>query len=94
MLFPMKDYELNAHGDTTRVAMMHGPIVMAGELGKEGMQSPAPFSDPAKYNDYYTYDYHVPEYMKVVSIARAGKDIKLSPMFDIHRQRYVVYWNK
>lgn len=92
--FPMKDYEVNAHGDQSRVALMHGPVVMAGELGIEGMQSPAPFSDPAQYNDYYTYDYKVPENLKTIGVDRAGKDVKLSPLFDIHRQRYVVYWNK
>lgn len=41
-------------------ALLYGPLVLAGELGTEGMQTPAPFSDPALYNDYYTYDYHIP----------------------------------
>ena len=40
--------------------------VPAGQLGTEGMVPPAPFSDPEKYNDYYTYDYHVPENMAAV----------------------------
>ena len=30
------------------------------------MEKPAPFSDPEKYNDYYTYDYNVPENMAAV----------------------------
>lgn len=42
-------------------ALLYGPLVLAGELGTEGMQTPAPFSDPALYNDYYTYDYHIPK---------------------------------
>ena len=29
-------------------------------MGTEGMHAPAPFSDPHRHNDYYTYDYHVP----------------------------------
>ena len=31
------------------------------------MQAPAPFSNPALYNDYYTYDYHVPADLKLLS---------------------------
>ena len=39
---------------------MYGPVVLAGDLGTEGMASPAPFSDPSVRNDYYTYDYKIP----------------------------------
>ena len=48
-------------GDPSKAAVLYGPVVLAGQLGTEGMVPPAPFSDPEKYNDYYTYDYHVPE---------------------------------
>ena len=44
-----------------RAALLYGPVVLAGALGTEGMLPPAPDSDPSKYNDYYTYDYHIPE---------------------------------
>ena len=46
--------------DPSRGAVLYGPIVLAGQLGTEGMQAPAPFSDPTVRNDYYTYDYHIP----------------------------------
>ena len=46
--------------DSSRAALMYGPVVLAGNLGTEGMTSPAPFSDPTVRNDYYTYDYRVP----------------------------------
>lgn len=42
------------------VAVTYGPIVLAAELGAADMIAPAPFSNPKLYNDYYTYDYHVP----------------------------------
>ncbi len=43
-----------------RGALMYGPVVLAGNLGTEGMKAPAPFSDPTVRNDYYTYDYNIP----------------------------------
>ncbi len=46
--------------DPNKVALLYGPLVLAGERGTEGMQAPAPFSNPALYNDYYTYNFHVP----------------------------------
>ena len=42
-------------------AVMYGPVVLAAKLGTEGMEAPAPFSDPTVRNDYYTYDYKVPQ---------------------------------
>lgn len=42
-------------------AVMYGPVVLAANLGTEGMTAPAPFSDPTVRNDYYTYDYKVPQ---------------------------------
>lgn len=41
-------------------ALMYGPVLLAGNMGTEGMTAPAPFSDPTVRNDYYTYNYHVP----------------------------------
>lgn len=54
-----------APDDTSRAALCYGPVVLAGELGTEGMQKPAPYSDSSKYNDYYTYNYHIPEGLPV-----------------------------
>lgn len=47
-----------------KAALLYGPVVLAGKKGTANMSSPAPFSDPSKYNDYYTYDYHVPAGLK------------------------------
>ncbi len=94
-----------------RGALLYGPIVLAGELGTEGMQAPAPFSNPQLYNDYYTYNYNIPSGLSTTlkinpkhlerSVQRVGDGLqfateagdKISPFYDIHRQRYVVYWD-
>lgn len=92
-------------------ALLYGPLVLAGESGTEGMQSPAPFSDPALYNDYYTYNYHIPAELNTTlqidrkhpghSLQHTGEELifktsqgnVLKPLYDLHHQRYVVYWD-
>lgn len=95
-----------------RAALLYGPVVLAGALGTEGMLPPAPDSDPSKYNDYYTYDYHIPEGLPTGlkwdaghpenSVQRISEDglrfrtadgVTVLPLYDVHRQRYVVYWD-
>ncbi len=98
--------------DPTRAAVMYGPLVLAGCLGTEGMVAPAPFSDPSRYNDYYTYDYHVPASLPLSLPVAPDADLSkvltradpdslvfttpwghtLRPLCDVHRERYVVYW--
>ena len=107
-------YPMQVHIETTpdnryKGALLYGPIVLAGERGTEGMETP--FSNPALYNDYYTYDYQVPEDLKTTlqidmkhperALQRIGKEMKFTtlqgdtirPLYDMHRQRYVVYWD-
>ena len=98
------------------VSVTYGPIVLAGQMGTQGMQNPAPFSNPHLHNDYYTYDYNVPSdltndlpvknlavnsWLKPVEgksltfktdKALVGKELTFRPLYDIHRERYVVYW--
>lgn len=62
--YPMSLHLAAANDDANKAAVMYGPLVLAGKMGTEGMQSPAPFSDPTIHNDYYTYDYHVPAGLK------------------------------
>lgn len=50
--------------DPSRGAVMYGPVLLAGNLGTEGIEAPAPFSDPTVRNDYYTYDYRIPAGLK------------------------------
>ena len=109
--YPMQ-IELEATpDDPNKVALLYGPLVLAGERGTEGMQAPAPFSNPALYNDYYTYNFHVPADLRTSlkvdmkhperTLQRTGKELKFTteqgdvirPLYDLHHQRYVVYWD-
>ena len=65
------------------VALLKGPIVMAGRLDKVDH----PFSDPGKYNDYYTFDYGKHPDVPLESLP-------LEPFYDMQHCRYVVYWKK
>lgn len=110
--FPMALKAVATPDNPNKVAFMYGPVVLAGKMGTEGMQAPAPYSNPTVHNDYYTYDYHVPTYFnsklnihlnnlsnelkliddKQLLFKVANADITLAPLSDIHRERYVVYW--
>lgn len=109
-------YPMSVRVETTpdnprKGALLYGPLVLVAERGTEGMQAPAPFSDPALYNDYYTYDYHIPADLKTSlqidmkhperALQRAGVELRFTtgqgdvirPLYEMHRQRYVVYWD-
>ncbi|SDK63550.1 hypothetical protein SAMN04487898_11038 [Pedobacter sp. ok626] len=110
--FPMSLRTVATNDDPDVAAIVYGPIVLAGEMGTAGMKSPAPFSDPKLYNDYYTYDYKVPSGIvtsltlkkdnlnisvrpvagKPLTFRTLKEGILLRPLYDIHQQRYVVYW--
>ena len=110
--YPMHLTLESAPDNPHRAALLYGPVVLAGALGTEGMLPPAPDSDPLKYNDYYTYDYHIPEGLPTGlkwdaghpenCVQRISEDglrfrtadgVTVLPLYDVHRQRYVVYWD-
>lgn len=107
--FPMSLHMEYAGNDSTRAAVLYGPVVLAGDMGTEGMAAPAPFSDPTVRNDYYTYDYQIPAGLKTEMTLRNGlPELKrtpgtlrftapdgtvLEPLYDLHRRRYTVYWH-
>lgn len=104
------DFDMNLVFEPTpdnsgKGALIYGPIVMAARLGKEGMQAPAPDSDPTLYNDYYTYNYNIPEGLpRKIDIKalrqtaplrfETAEGLLLEPLYDIHRERYGVYWQQ
>ena len=108
--YPMKLHWESASDNKNIAALLYGPIVLAGKLGTEGMKEPAPYSNPKLYNDYYTYDYNIPENIECKAVVKSvepeksfvkyddglkfvsDKGIELEPLFDVHRQRYAVYW--
>ncbi len=110
--YPMSLHLERTPDNPRRAAIMYGPIVLAGCLGTQGMETPAPFSNPTLYNDYYTYNYHIPEALHTSLQVSSDNDLQktirrsadgslmftteqgdtLRPLYDIHRERYVVYW--
>jgi uncharacterized protein len=111
--YTMKLHTVPTNDNSKKLAFAYGPIVLAGAMGTEGMVSPAPYSNPNLYNDYYTYNYNVPngiikslevDIRKLDAFIKpvAGKNltfktvkegIVLKPLYDTHRERYVVYWD-
>ena len=111
--FPMELSAQATNDDPNKVAFLYGPIVLAGEMGTANMVSPAPYSNPTLYNDYYTYNYNVPQNLikkvgidkgnlaneikrleaKSLTFKTVKEDITLKPLYDIHRERYVIYWD-
>lgn len=91
--FGMELREEPTKDDASKVALVYGPIVMAGKLSAVEH----PFSDPTKYNDYYTLDYKIPasiaEETKYYGLKNAQK-LNLIPFYDAHHCRYIVYWQK
>ena len=82
------EFGMTLHEEATKdapscVAVLRGPIVMAGRLEKVDH----PFSDPKKYNDYYTFNYGKHLDVKLGSLP-------LEPFYDMQHCRYVVYWKK
>jgi len=106
--FPMSLRVETAPDNQSRGALLYGPIVLAGDLGADGVR---PFSDPAVRNDYYTYDYKIPSTIDTslaIDVAdpsasllkeegalcfRSADGKMLRPLYDTHRTRYVVYWD-
>ncbi len=90
--------------DRKLVAFTYGPIVLAGKLA----DVESPFSNPEKYNDYYSFDFNVPESISDMVTTGGLKDIRqtgalhfettngitLIPFYDAHHCRYAVYWKK
>lgn len=104
------DFGMSLHKEATpddpsKFALLYGPIVLAGRLGTEGIVGCAPFSDPSKYNDYYTYDYNIPQELTSLSLdvsklTRVAPlrwvtpdGLTIEPLYDVHRERYAVYWD-
>ena len=90
--YPMSVRVEPAPQDPSVGVVMRGPIVLAKRLGTEGFVAPQPTSDPSKYNDYYTYDYHIPASFPVFAPLPGTLD-GLEPLYGIHGERYEVYWN-
>ena len=115
--YPMSLRLVPANDNSKVAAIAYGPVLLAGEMGREGMKAPAPFHDPSDPYQYYEYDYNIPANIihtlntngKLVSgwfkpvvnqpltftttAGIAEKQITLRPYYDVHHERYTVYWD-
>ncbi len=105
---PMKLYTEPLPGTTNIVALLYGPIVLAGELGTNGMPNPyakdqrdfVKVPDPKVPVFVATQD-SLLKHVKpageplVFRTKNLGKpdDVTLIPLYELHQQRYSVYWN-
>jgi DUF1680 family protein len=114
VVFPMELSATPTNDNPNIVAFTYGPIVLAGKMGTEGIITPAPFTDPTKYNDYYTFNYNIPKEFsnkldldlknlnQLIKPFNSGESLNfklinsgiiLSPIYKIHRERYLIYWD-
>lgn len=96
------EFGMNLHEEATkdnprRVALMYGPVVLAGRLADVA----SPFSNPKRHNDYYTFDYGKHPDVRLGSVKHLGglrfensNGIQIAPFYDMQHCRYVVYWLK
>lgn len=93
--FPMKIYTESMPDNPKRIALLYGPLVLAGELGKEppdtifgtpvlitGKRSLEEWVQPAKEPLSFT----------TINTARP-KDVILRPFYQVYDQHYNVYWD-
>ena len=98
--FGMGLHEEATKDNSSRVALLYGPIVLGGRLADVAH----PFSDPTKHNDYYTFDYGKHPDVMLGNVKHQGGlkfstvnsqlSIPIQPFYDLQHCRYVVYWKK
>lgn len=95
--FGMRLREEATKDDPSHVALLYGPVVLGGRLSAVEH----PFSDPKKYNDYYTFDYGSHSVVELPLIKHLGglrfetnSGIRIQPFYDLQHCRYVIYWKK
>jgi uncharacterized protein len=112
--YNMKLHLVRTPDNANKAAVAYGPIILAGEMGTEGMQQPVPYSNPKINNDYYSYKFIIPAGLRTslelkdlelekeiipvktetgLTFKTIKEGIELEPLYRIHRQRYVVYWD-
>jgi len=110
--YPMALHLIAANDDPHKAAIAYGPVVLAGEMGTEGLKGPAPYAnDQNEYNHYdipgdvisslQTKGSTLGSWLKPVpdspltfkTQGAATRDITLIPYYEVHHERYVIYWD-
>ncbi len=111
--YPMELRLATANDNPHKAAIAYGPIILAGEMGTEGLKNPAPYANDQ--NDYNNYNIpaniistlnvgnaDVSNWLKPVAGQKlsfittgkvASRQITLIPYYQLHHERYVLYWD-
>ena len=106
---PMGLHLYRARDDENLGVVMFGPLVLAGELGREGMPESLCVADNKRYSGHpvppvpvlVTESRDPSEWVKRTDekalrfrTRNVGKprDVSLIPLYELHHQRYTVYW--
>jgi uncharacterized protein len=94
--FPMNLYAEGMPDNKKRVALLYGPVVLAGQLG-EKMPDPV-YGTPVLLTDNHTvadWARPIPNEPLVFQLEKVGKplDVKLIPFYKTYNQYYNVYWD-
>lgn len=109
---PMELHTYNAKDDPIKVAILYGPIVLAGELGRENFPESDILDDHLSLNNHPLIDVpsivaereNIKEWVKRIdnnclkfetdAVGQPGNlKISLVPFYELHHQRYNLYWN-
>lgn len=104
---PMGLHTYTSRGDEHRVSFMYGPVVLAGALGTENFPSSDIVGDHTsldsaasiKVPDIIAKDKSPETFITPADISKlefkmtsGENEIKLIPYFDLHHERYSLYW--
>jgi DUF1680 family protein len=92
---PMSVHSESMHDNPNRIALLYGPIVLAGQLGKE-MPDPVYgttvfLTDNHRVSDWTKHDSDALEF--TTSNVAKPADVKLVPFYNTYDQYYSVYWD-
>ena len=102
LVLPKKLHVEGLADNARRVALMWGPLVLAGDLGPErrgglGSESPSLVSAEKPVNDWVQ---PVPDNLGVFRTVNVGRstddkanEVELVPFYRLHRRTYSIYWD-
>ena len=94
---PMKIYTQSMPDNKNRIAVMYGPVVLSGELGKakpEIQNIPVFVSDDKNISNLIKPVADKDTLIFQTSSTSNDEKVYLIPFYEMHHQHYIVYWDK
>ncbi len=95
-VFVLSTYSESMPDNANRIALLYGPLVLAGELGQEEPDPiygvPVLLTDNRKVSDWTTATEGKSLHFTTHGVGEP-KDISLLPLYEMTEQRYNVYWD-